>query len=110
VIAKDAGAVREFRTEKMARTNLFETPRMFCDVYCLEPGQEQAPHTHAGEDKVYHVMEGEALFRVGEEEQSLGPGWTVFCPAGEPHGVRNASDAPLRLLVFMAPHPRLGRS
>ena len=36
-----------FRADKMAKTNLFETPRFFCDVYCLAPGQAQAPHAHA---------------------------------------------------------------
>ena len=34
---------RDFRPEKMSKVNLFETPRMFCDVYGLEPGQSQAP-------------------------------------------------------------------
>ena len=35
----------------------------------------------------------------------------VWCPAGEDHGVENAADASedLRLLVFMAPHPRADR-
>jgi mannose-6-phosphate isomerase-like protein (cupin superfamily) len=99
---------REFRADRMAKTNLFETPRMFCDVYCLAPGQEQRVHAHAGEDKVYYVLEGEGTFVVGAEEQSLGPGHAVLAPAGEPHGVRNTSEAPVRLLVFMAPNPHAG--
>ena len=32
---------RRFSTEKMQKVNLFETERMFADIYCLEPGQEQ---------------------------------------------------------------------
>ena len=105
---RSAGDTREFRPEKMAKVNLFETPRMFCDVYCLEPGQEQKPHAHAGADKIYYVLEGEGLFTVGEEQQSLGEGTAVLAPSGVDHGVRNASDARLRLLVFMAPNPNHG--
>ena len=93
---------RAFRPEKMAKINLFETPRMFCDVYCLEPGQEQKPHAHAGADKVYCVLEGEGLFTVGDEQQALGAGAAVLAPSGIDHGVRNTSGARLRLLVFMA--------
>jgi len=96
---------REFRPEKMAKVNLFETPRMFCDVYCLEPGQEQRPHAHAGADKVYYVIDGEGLFTIGDEEKPLGAGLAVLAPSGVDHGVRNASGAQLRLLVFMAPNP-----
>src|SRR5436305_7262780 len=95
---------RDFRPEKMAKVNLFETPRMFCDVYCLEPGQEQRPHAHEGADKIYYVLEGSGLFVVGSEEQTLGAGSAVLAPAGIDHGVRNASGDRLRLLVFMAPN------
>ena len=28
-----------FSTEKMRKNNLFDSERMFCDVYCFEPGQ-----------------------------------------------------------------------
>ncbi len=102
---RDTTAVRDFRPEKMAKTNLFETERMFCDVYCLAPGQEQRVHTHADADKVYFVLEGEGLFLVGREERALGPGNAVLAPAGADHGVRNESGGSLRLLVFMAPNP-----
>jgi len=39
--------VRRFDAAKMQKLNLFETPRFFCDVYCLLPGQGQKPHAHA---------------------------------------------------------------
>ena len=66
--------IRGFRPEKMAKVKLYETPRMFCDVYCLEPGQEQRPHAHEGADKVYYVLEGRGLFQVGGEQQTLAAG------------------------------------
>jgi mannose-6-phosphate isomerase-like protein (cupin superfamily) len=96
-----------FSEEKMVKVNLFESHRMFADLYCLLPGQEQKPHTHEGNDKFYFVLEGRGRFLVGTEWAELGQGQMCVAPSGEPHGVRNDSDEPLVLLVSMAPHPRL---
>jgi mannose-6-phosphate isomerase-like protein (cupin superfamily) len=94
-----------FNPEKMKKHNLFETERFFCDVYCLLPGQAQKPHAHGGEDKVYVVMDGVVTVIVADEEESLGRGMAVLAPAGSLHGLRNDSQAPASVLVFMAPHP-----
>jgi mannose-6-phosphate isomerase-like protein (cupin superfamily) len=96
---------RAFRPEKMQKINFFDTPRMFCDIYCLEPGQEQKRHRHEGADKVYFVLEGEGSFSVGAEEARLAPGTAVLAPSGEDHGVRNPGPERLVVLVFMAPNP-----
>ena len=96
----------KFSAEKMSKSNLFESGRMFCDLYGLEPGQAQKSHVHDDADKVYYVLEGEGLFEVGKESRVLGVGTAVRAAAGEPHGVTNAGKGRLSLLVFMAPHPR----
>ena len=95
-----------FRSEKMLKAGLFESERMFCDLYCFEPGQEQALHDHDGNDKVYYVLQGSGLFTVGEETQSLEEGDATWAPSGEIHGVKNPSSDRLVCLVFMAPHPQ----
>jgi mannose-6-phosphate isomerase-like protein (cupin superfamily) len=97
--------VRRFDPGKMQKLNLFETPRFFCDVYCLEPGQAQKPHRHEDADKVYAVLEGEVSVRVGEESATLTEGQAVLAPAGLDHGVENPGPARAALLVFMAPRP-----
>jgi quercetin dioxygenase-like cupin family protein len=97
--------VRRFEPGKMQKVGLFETERFFCDVYCLEVGQEQKPHAHAGADKVYAVLEGEVAVRVGEEERRLGTGEAVLAPAGVDHGVKNPGPGRAALLVFMTPRP-----
>jgi quercetin dioxygenase-like cupin family protein len=98
--------LREFSAAKMRKKNVFETPRFFCDVYCLEPGQSQAPHTHDASDKIYVVLEGEGTFRVGADERSIEAGHAVLAPAGAVHGVMNEGPDRLVCLVFMAPHPK----
>ena len=104
-IFKDARAVVAFAPDKMKKVNLFDTERMFCDVYGLSAGQEQNAHAHAASDKVYFVIDGVGRFRIGDEERDLGAGYTVLAPAGASHAVRNPGPGRLMLLVFMAPKP-----
>ena len=91
--------------EKMEKINLFESPRMFCDLYCLQPGQKQKVHRHEGNDKIYYVVEGEGTVTVGRETRRLEPGDITCAFSGEPHGVENTGKTGLICLVFMAPHP-----
>jgi quercetin dioxygenase-like cupin family protein len=96
---------KRFSSEKMQKVALFDSPHLFYDLYCLEPGQEQKVHSHEGSDKVYLALEGEPSVRVGEETSPLSPGEAVIAPAGLDHGVSNPSDQRAVLLVVMAPRP-----
>src|SRR5262245_25986820 len=91
MLVKNVNAERRFSAEKMRKVNLFESERMFADIYCLEPGQEQKVHAHAGADKIYFVLEGTGRFKIGGEDRDLGPDEIAFAPAGVEHGVSNAS-------------------
>jgi len=101
----DTRAAARTRPDKLGKTNLFTSARMFCDVYALLPGQSQAVHAHAGNDKLYHVLSGRAQVTIGGRSAELGPGELAVAAAGVPHGVSNISDTPATLLVVMAPHP-----
>jgi mannose-6-phosphate isomerase-like protein (cupin superfamily) len=101
----DATAAAQFAADKMKKNNLFTTERMFCDVYCFEPGQEQTPHAHAGSDKVYFVVDGTARIRIGDDERDAPAGTAALAPASLPHAIRNPGPGRLRVLVFMAPKP-----
>ncbi|MCA9472000.1 MAG: cupin domain-containing protein [Nitrospirales bacterium] len=105
MLVKSLDDFQEFSQEKMKKHNVFLSPRFFCDVYCLEPSQEQKGHVHADQDKVYVVIEGEGTFQVGQEKQVLSEGQATMAPAGEEHGLVNHTDRRLRVLVFMAPNP-----
>ena len=94
-----------FSAEKLKKVGLVDTASLFCDAYCLEPGQEQAGHRHAVGDKLYFVLSGIGRIRVGDEERDVGPGDLACAPAGEDHGVRNPGPGRLALLVMMAPKP-----
>ena len=89
--------------DKFFKSTLAESPRLLLGLNCLEPGQTQAAHTHADQDKFYFVVEGEGEFTVGGEKDLAGQGVTVWAPAGMPHGVTNRGSARLVLLVGIAP-------
>jgi quercetin dioxygenase-like cupin family protein len=95
----------QFATDKMKKNGLFQTERLFCDLYCFEPGQSQAAHAHDGSDKIYYVVEGRGVFRIGEEEKELAAREIAIAPSGQRHGVDNPGPERLMLLVFMAPKP-----
>jgi mannose-6-phosphate isomerase-like protein (cupin superfamily) len=101
----DAKAAAYFAADKMQKNNLFTTDRLFCDVYCFEPGQAQTAHAHAGSDKVYFVIDGTARITIGGEERDAPPGTTALAPAGLSHAVVNPGPGRLTMLVLMAPKP-----
>jgi len=91
--------------EKMGKATLFEGAGLRVGLNAFEPGQEHAPHAHAGIDKLYEVVEGRGEFTVGTERRTLERGGLAFAPAGVAHGVRNAGADRLLVLVVMAPPP-----
>ncbi|MDZ4860756.1 MAG: cupin domain-containing protein [Candidatus Hydrogenedentes bacterium] len=106
----DSISINDFSNEKYQKVNLYESHRLFCDVYCLLPGQSQRPHVHNDEDKVYHGLTGTCDVQIGEVVQPLPPGHTAIAAAGVLHAITNNSDSPATVLAVMAPHPRLRTS
>ena len=94
-----------FSDDKMQKVPVFDSTKYFCDLYCLRPGQDQRIHSHAESDKIYYVLQGKGTFHIGGEERDLLEGETVIARPGQDHGVKNASDKELVLLVFMTPRP-----
>jgi len=101
----DARKLKQFKTEKMVKVGLVDSPQMFCDLYCLLPGQAQKVHAHAESDKVYYVVNGTPTLIIGDEERVLAPGEIAYAAPGVVHGVRNDTDAESICLVFMTPRP-----
>jgi mannose-6-phosphate isomerase-like protein (cupin superfamily) len=102
---KSVTDARRFSAEKMVKVSLFESEKMFCDVYGIAKDQEQKPHSHDGSDKIYYVIEGCGLFKVGGDLRAVGEKNVVYVPAGVEHSVKNDGGGNLTLLVFMCPHP-----
>jgi mannose-6-phosphate isomerase-like protein (cupin superfamily) len=90
---------------KMAKIGLATTARAQLDLYCVGPGQAQAVHAHADQDKIYYVVEGSGRFTIGDRQERLEAGEAVVAPSGVPHGLENEGDQPLLVLVVITPPP-----
>lgn len=100
-VAEHVGA----RPEKFYKTTLFRSDALLLGLNCLEPGQVQTAHVHDDQDKFYFVVEGNGRFQIGDEVVTAVTGEVVWAPAGVLHGVTNAADVRLTLLVGIAPAP-----
>jgi quercetin dioxygenase-like cupin family protein len=67
----------------------------------LAPHGDAPPlHVHHDEDEAFHVIDGELLIRVGDEQLSVGVGETVLAPRGVPHTYRVTSLQGARWLII----------
>src|SRR5690242_10172448 len=105
MIFKHLAGLAEFSSQKMAKTDIARGETLFAGLNCFEPGQEHTAHTHAGQDKLYVVLEGEAEIKVGDEKQLVPAGGGAFARSGVLHSVRNCGDKRLVLLAVLAPPP-----
>jgi len=87
------------------KTTLFQSERLLLGMDCLEPGQAQTAHRHAGRDKFYFVIEGRGVFTIGEQQRELGPGEVAWAEADAVHSVANTGDTRLVMLIGIAPEP-----
>jgi quercetin dioxygenase-like cupin family protein len=70
----------------------------------IRPKALAAPlHTHADEDEISYVLEGEVGMQIGDRVLRAGPGTLVFKPRGVPHAFWNPGDAPARMLELISP-------
>lgn len=99
-----------YSAQKMGKATIFESPRLLVGLNAFEPGQEHALHAHAGQDKVYHVLEGDGLFLLDGREMPMRAGQLLIAPEGVPHGVRNTGTGRLLVLAILAPAPHQHRS
>jgi quercetin dioxygenase-like cupin family protein len=105
MIIKRAADLAQFSSEKMGKVDLARGETLFAGLNCFEPGQEHAAHAHAGQDKLYVVLEGEAEIHVGEEHAQVSAGAAAFAPSGVLHSIKNIGSNRLVVMAILAPPP-----
>ena len=94
-----------FSPDKMGKSTIFSSARLLVGLNCFEPGQAHALHTHAGMDKVYHVLRGRGRFLLEDRELDMDAGTMLVAPEGVAHGIRNTGTERLIVLAILAPTP-----
>ncbi|MDB6172792.1 MAG: qdoI [Chthoniobacteraceae bacterium] len=69
----------------------------------VPPGGGPPPHIHTREEESFYILEGEMTFRVADRSLTAGRGAFVQIPRGTVHAFKNASPAPVRMLIQCAP-------
>jgi quercetin dioxygenase-like cupin family protein len=99
----------EWRSDRMGKSTIFESPRLMVGLNAFEPGQSHTLHAHAGMDKMYYVLEGEGVFLLEGSDMPMRAGDMLVAPDGVPHGVRNSSGKRLLVMAVLAPSPAPNR-
>src|SRR6476620_7190220 len=99
------GEHAQWRPDAMGKSTIYQSANVLVGLNAFEPGQSHALHAHAGQDKMYLVIEGRGLFLLKDTELPMQAGDLLVAPEGIPHGVRNNSDGRLLLLAVLAPAP-----
>jgi mannose-6-phosphate isomerase-like protein (cupin superfamily) len=76
-------------------------PSLSAGIYVLPAGADDLQQPHR-EDEVYHVLAGRGRIRVGDEEEPVGPGSTVYVAKEVVHRFVEIAEE-LVLLVLFAP-------
>lgn len=71
----------------------------------VPPGSGTPCVTHAAEEEVYFVLDGELLMHTPTEKHLLKPGDMVHLPPLTPHGYRNPGERPARFLAWTVGGP-----
>jgi mannose-6-phosphate isomerase-like protein (cupin superfamily) len=69
----------------------------------VEAGAETVWHRLAGTDEIYFILSGHGMVWVAEESHEVGPGDTVWIPAGVRQKIRNLGSTALTFLCACGP-------
>ena len=94
-----------FSDRKMGKSELLRGRQVFAGLNCFLPGQTHSLHTHAGQDKLYFVLEGRGNVTVGPKTDPVEAGDLVLAREGVEHALENPGPGKLVVLTVMSPPP-----
>ncbi len=106
MIVRKAAGRAVFTDARMGKATLCRGGQVFAGLNCFLPGQQHELHSHAGQDKLYFVLEGTGEVTVGGLTERMEPGDLVMAESGQPHGIVNPGPGCLVVLTVMAPPPQ----
>ena len=106
MFVKKLAGLATFSAEKMTKSTVARGNFLFAGLNSFEPGQEHALHAHAGQDKLYFILEGSGVVQVGDDSELLSAGDAAFAPSGVDHAIRNPGPGRLIVMAILAPPPK----
>ena len=108
MFVRNVASLATFSPEKMTKTTIVQGDLLFAGLNSFEPGQQHTLHAHAGQDKLYFILEGSGEVRVGEETEVLTAGDAALAPSGVVHSIRNPGPGRLVVMAVLAPPQHRG--
>ena len=105
MFVKRVSSLAQFTPDRMSKSTIVRGDTLFVGLNSFEPDQEHAAHAHEGQDKLYLILEGSGMVRVGEETELLSAGDAAFAPSGVVHSIRNPGPRRLVVMAVLAPPP-----
>lgn len=92
----------EVKSVKLFGKEDYDSKLQFFYYMELPPGTSIGYHEHKQNEEVYVVLEGQGRMTVNGEERDVKPGDVILNKPNWSHGLENASDSIVRLLVYEA--------
>jgi quercetin dioxygenase-like cupin family protein len=104
--AMDLQAIRREMGPPPWRKALIGTETTRWVLWEMQAGYVQRAHKHPHAEEVFHVLDGQAVFRFGEDEteHSAGPGTVLLARRGVVHVVSVPGPGSLFMLVSVTPN------
>ena len=99
------GRSRRFLRERPIRVNLFDRPRLVCDLICLETEQTEKRRGLTTSDSLYLVIEGKARLVSGQQVEELEEQDAALIPPGIDHTIENIGPGRLTVMALVTPKP-----
>ncbi len=72
-------------------------------ISCYQPMAHVTAHSHARQEQIYYILEGEGLMEIAGERTVVRPQTTIFLPPGVEHAIHNTGTVDLVFLVITTP-------
>ncbi len=87
----------------LVRPEVCRSKKLDHRISCYQPRAYVAKHTHAVQEQIYHVLEGEGLAELDGRRQVVRKHDVVFVPPGVSHALHNTGLTDLVFLVITSP-------
>jgi mannose-6-phosphate isomerase-like protein (cupin superfamily) len=103
--SRDLTDLVDFSADGPTRHTVFESPRLWSQLICLERNHHVGPISDDDSDAIFTVVAGRVVVQVDRRRKRLGQWGAALVPAGSEVTVTNAGGDPAVVLVVAAPPP-----
>jgi quercetin dioxygenase-like cupin family protein len=100
---------REYRFGESGPKYLMKGPRMNFAIVRFLPGEDFQAHYHNVMEENFYILEGKVDIVVDGKKNTLSVGDFIHIEPKEVHYVKNAYDAPVKMVSVLAPYQEVDK-